>query len=132
MIDPTKIDSINCEYNIHNFSKVFMTELTITWYDYMSRQQCFDSTARNIFAQDECCDFALKIHNWIIEKSGKDFELSSYKMIVVDMNGNHYTNDEGQQCVEYYLNTEVQIGRTPWFDDCSQGGWKIATGLEEE
>lgn len=28
-------------------------------------------------------------------------------MIVVDMNGNHYTNDEGAQCVEYYLNTEV-------------------------
>ena len=69
--------------------------------------------------KDECCDFAIKIYNLITEKTGKDFELSSYKMIVADMNRNLYIDDEGFQCVEYYLNTEVQIGATPYYDDCS-------------
>lgn len=40
VIDPSKIDSISCEYNINNFTKVFMTELTITCYDYMSTEHC--------------------------------------------------------------------------------------------
>eukprot|EP01083_Nonionella_stella_P030873 84600_1 len=47
-------------------------------------------------------------------------------MIVMDSGGTWYPN----KCVEFNLNTQVQISDTPYYDDCSAQGWKIGSGFE--
>eukprot|EP01084_Bolivina_argentea_P299551 516355_1 len=127
--DPSKIDYIDCEYNLYNFSKIFMTEIEIIWYDFLSKESCSNEIITRMFGADQCCDFAIQIYEFIKQTTGKSYlDISSYKMIITDMNG----NSNNKQCVEYYLNTEVQIGKTPYYDDCSVTGWKIATSLNDE
>eukprot|EP01084_Bolivina_argentea_P226187 382091_1 len=116
----------NCQHALSMFDKVLMTEITMEWYDYLSKTQCFQPQMKQIFDEDSCCDFALLVYEQIKELTGKDtFELSSYKMVIVDINQNY-------KCAEYYLNTEVQITATPWYDDCSDSGWSISSDLNSE
>eukprot|EP01084_Bolivina_argentea_P226188 382095_1 len=118
------VQNPNCEHTLSNFEKVLMTEITLEWYDLMSKTECFQDQMDIIFDEDSCCDFALLVYENILEVTGKDsFEISSYKMIVVDAN-------EEYKCAQYQLNTQVQMYSTPWYDDCSEGGWKIATSLD--
>eukprot|EP01084_Bolivina_argentea_P197428 338347_1 len=114
-----------CEENLLGFDKLLVTEITIQWYEKVGMNSCFESRVKPMFKEKLCCNFAFKIYDKISEVTGKEFELSSYKLIVMDLLENWSDN-----CAEFYLNSEVQINKRIYYDDCSDLGWKVAQELD--
>lgn len=113
------------------FNKAFVTELKIQWYSYMGMKTCFSSKVQQMFEEKLCCNFAIKVNDALtsdknVHESKIDF--SSYKFIVFDVGGGWYPN----KCAQFYIHLEVQIHKAPYYDDCSDEGWKIAQTIEKE
>eukprot|EP01084_Bolivina_argentea_P263165 445311_1 len=120
-------DPYLCKYNLEGFDKVLVTEVTIQWYSELGMKTCFDSKVKPMFKEKLCCNFALKVYDEIHKVTGIKFAISSYKMIVMDLEEN-WSN----KCAQFFLNIEVQIDHAPYYDDCSDEGWKIAKGIKGE
>eukprot|EP01083_Nonionella_stella_P301077 1031181_1 len=119
-------DPFECQYNLDGFDKAVVTDITITWSSDIEKQTCYSSFAAHMFDESLCCDMGVNTHDIIQKKTGMKFDISSYKMIIVDVNGAWYPD----KCVQYFLNVKVQIDHTPYYDDCSDEGWKIAADVD--
>ena len=89
---------------------------------------CLVGNIKQMFEEKFCCKFAFKVYDKISNETQIKFDISSYKMIVMDIGSNWYPNE----CAQFYLNTEVQINKLPYYDDCSDEGWKFGHGLNGE
>ena len=118
-------DPYDCKYDFVGFDKLLITDINIQWYSAMGMQTNFANLVQQLFEEKLCCDFALKIYKEIEKATGVKFDISSYKIVTMDVLMNWYPN----QCAQFFLNVEEQIDQTPYFDDCADEGWKIAKGL---
>eukprot|EP01084_Bolivina_argentea_P188708 324774_1 len=127
-INRTINDPYYCKYNFEGFDKLQITEINIQWYSSLGMKTCWKSKYKQIFEEKLCCNFAINVWKEMINVTHReDLKIYSYKMIVIDV----YKTWSGK-CAQFFINTEVQIGETPYYDDCSDEGWKIAKGLAGE
>eukprot|EP01084_Bolivina_argentea_P206344 352327_1 len=113
-------DPYKCKYGFDGFDKLFVAEVTIQWYSTLGMNSCFKTRVKPMFEEKLCCSFALTMYK-ALKKTIPELKLPGYEMIVMDTKENW-----SDKCARFYLNTEVQINEFPWYDDCSDEGWKIA------
>ena len=118
-------DPYYCKYNIKGFDKLYIQDISIKWYSQLGMKTCFQSRTKQIFEEKLCCNFALNIYDKIEEITGINFDISSYKMIVIDLD-----QTWSDQCAQFYLNDQVEINSAPYYDDCSDEGWKISEEID--
>eukprot|EP01083_Nonionella_stella_P094600 265479_1 len=120
-------DPFECQYNLDGFDKALVADITIKWNSLLEMRMCYHAFAAQMFDESLCCALGVETHDTIQKKTGMKFDISSYKMIILDVNGKWYPDT----CVQFFLNVKVQIDHAPYYDDCSNEGWKIAADITD-